>query len=72
MSYGFCLLKPSSFAIVAFGSPSATIFTARFRSAWEMVADIQVWKDNHKVEVVEKDVVERLNAALKRAGVKPA
>ncbi|MDO8863711.1 terminase small subunit [Haliea sp. E1-2-M8] len=32
--------------------------------------DVEAWKDNHKVEVVESDLVEKLNAALKRAGVK--
>jgi hypothetical protein len=33
--------------------------------------DVEAWTHNHKVEVVDKDVVDKLNAALKRGGVKP-
>lgn len=33
--------------------------------------DVGAWKDNTKVEVADNRLVETLNAALKRAGVKP-
>ena len=32
--------------------------------------DVQAWKENAKVEMVGSDLVEKLNAALRRAGVK--
>jgi phage terminase small subunit len=32
--------------------------------------NVEAWKDNHKVEVADNQLVEKLNAALKRAGVK--
>ena len=33
--------------------------------------DVEAWRENAKVEVVDNRLVEKLNAALKRGGVKP-